>query len=783
MKKNLPLFSIVGLLFILLAGEINAQISFQTESFQMTVDKAGAVTGLIDKATGVNYVPDGAAGVIMGIKKGEAILLPRQCKRKNNVLYLTFPDKSKAELMVAEKAHYLTFELMKVEPEQAVDAVIWGPFTTTIGDTIGEIVGVVRNGNFAIGLQALNPKTTGGVLTNDEGVVYERGSAAISQDYGSSLQAYCINRNKSRHIKGWNQYENMPMPAIEEAGLPGSKMALFGVKTRDALTTIGNIEVAEGLPHPEIDGTWIKESPETGRAYLIASFTEDNVDEMLDYTKRMGLLSLYHEHPFKNWGHFDLIEEQFPNGRAGMKQCVEKGKALGIRVGVHTLTSFITTSDPFISPVPHHGLAVSGGSVLARAISATDDEIQVESPDYFKHKSNLQSVQIGDELIRYQSVTFEQPYMLTGCIRGAFHTKASNHASGAAVNKLVDHAYKVFFPGWELQKELIRNMADFFNETGVSHMDFDGHEGTYATGMGDYSMDYFAEQFLNQVDHLVVNGSSRSNHYYWHMNHYLNWGEPWYGGFRESMSDYRFNNQPLLERNYMPNMLGWFLMTPASTVEDIEWMMARAAGYNAGYALVARYRSLKENPHTDAIIQQIRLWEEAKRNGVFSPEQRQRLKDPDNEFHLGRDDQQWYLQNFTKFTFTHENKLLQPGQPTYSEWFFTNRNEAQPLNLQLLVTGEQGEIRNMKIEVDNYFEMTIDETLPKGYSLVWNGGSTVKIYDNKGRLKKEVETGKSLADLKTGPHAMIFDCTFSEDANVAVKTTVKLKGEVETIQR
>ncbi|MCY2990129.1 MAG: hypothetical protein NTY19_19985 [Planctomycetota bacterium] len=41
----------------------------------------------------------------------------------------------------------------------------------------------------------------------------------------------------------------------------GSKIALFGCPEKEALATIGNIEVAEGLPHPMLDGVWGKISP------------------------------------------------------------------------------------------------------------------------------------------------------------------------------------------------------------------------------------------------------------------------------------------------------------------------------------------------------------------------------------------------------------------------------------------------------------------------------------------------------------------------------------------
>ena len=74
----------------------------------------------------------------------------------------------------------------------------------------------------------------------------------------------------------------------------------------------------------------------------------------------------------------------------------------------------------------------------------------------------------------------------------------------------------------------------------------------------------------------------------------FDWGEPWYGGFRESQTEYRFKNQAYFKRNYMPGMLGWFKMTPETSIEDIEWLLARASGYDAGYAFVASLESIEK---------------------------------------------------------------------------------------------------------------------------------------------------------------------------------------------
>ena len=773
-------FSLLG---ICLSFNMNAQHVFKTMSFEMELNSRSEIVKMIDLKSNSNYVPQGHPGYLIRVKSDGKDLTPKEFKKKDDMLYFTFDKEIQLQVSTKQNADYLRFELTKVEQPEKIDAVLWGPFTTIIDDTIGEVVGVVRNKDFAIGIQTLNPKTTGGKLVNEEGTTQGR-TTATEEEFGSSIQAFCLNQAKDRVMTVWSLHKNVPVKALEGYKLDGSALTIFGTAPENVLLLIGKIEQTEGLPHPMINGEWIKTSRVTGQPYIIASFTEENIDAMLEYTKRVGFYSLYHSHPFKTWGHFDLIEEQFPNGREGMKQCVEKARAKDIRLGVHTLTNFITTNDPFVTTSANKGLMAAGISLLEKDIDASATEIVVDNFEYFTQISTLNSVLIGNEIIRYHDVSKEKPYTLTDCVRGAFDTKAISHVNGAEAKKLMDYPYKTLFPDWDMMNDLIQNMADFFNETGVSHMDFDGHEGTCYSGRGDYSVNYFAYTFLSKVNHLVVNGSSNVSHFYMHSNSYINWGEPWYASFRESQSSRRFELQPFLERNYLPNMLGWFLLTSNTVVEDIEWMLARAAGYNAGYALVANFDSFEKNPDTDNIIDYIRMWEEAKNLRIFSEEQRERLKDPEKDFHLEKTgSNQWKLQSFEKFKFEHHKKTMQPGEPTHSEWEFENSYNSQAIHLHLLITGDETRVENIEIEVDKFFKVIIPASLKKGQSMVWDGSDQVKLYSDKGQLFKEISINKSLPLLKKGTHSLYVDAEFTGGDEPAIKGTVKIKGGIEIINK
>jgi hypothetical protein len=313
-------------------------------------------------------------------------------------------------------------------------------------------------------------------------------------------------------------------------------------------------------------------------------------------------------------------------------------------------------------------------------------------------------------------------------------------------------------------------------------MDFDGHECCYSSGQGDYGMEAFADKVFRDTKHTLVNGTSTPSHYYWHICHYWNWGEPWYGGFRESQADSRLQNQPFLERNYMPNMLGWFQLTASTTPEDIEWMMARAAGYHAGFALVATQKNLDRNPRTPQLLGLIKLWQEASSNRVFSVSQLARLKDPENDFRLEKAGAGWKLFPFNKFKFEHVKQVLQPGQPTFSEWEINNSDPAQPFSFVMTVLGKEGKIRNPWVELGGFYKMEMPGDFSPGYSIVCDG-ENLKVYNEKGNFTKELPLSGPVSAIAAGRSALKFDCEFPEGDDLKIRFIVKCVSSPEIIAK
>ena len=762
----------------------------ETDTFSLKISGSGQIVSLVDLVhTQERLAPEHPAPLVT-VKIGDAVEQPvsAEFQQEPQVIRLLYAAGDiTVDVAVREKGTHVSFEIVAVEPVDRVDAIIWGPYPVTINQTVGEVVGVVRDDKYAVGIQALNVKTIGGYPETAEGLSGFRGQTAVAHPWGSVLQAYSLDRSRPRAVAAWNgHFPNMPVPPIEGETVVGSKIALFGCAAAEALDTIGAIAQAEGLPYPMIDGVWSKKSPEAGRSYMIADFSENTIDELLDYVVQSGLGGLYHGDPFKTWGHYEPHPRHFPNGTAGVKTCVEKARAKGLRLGVHTLTNFIQPTDPYVSPAPDPRLAKTGSSTLTQDIALETTEIPVASPEYFNNDDAnwMRTVMIGEELIRYRAVSESEPWLLLDCQRGAFRTETTAHARGAEVGKLLDHPYKVFFPNLELQREIAVNLARLFNETGLNQMDFDGHEGALASGQGSYAIDLFAKDFHDNLEHTVFNGTSLMSHYYWHINTYCNWGEPWYGGFRESMQQYRIDNQDYLERNFLPNMLGWYLMAETTHLSDMEWMLARAAGYNAGFALATSLSALQKNPHTPVILDAIREWEAARRSGAFSDGQRERMKDSKSEFHLERvDEGVWNLYPFhLSEDFTYQQILRQPGEPTAAAWDVDNPGVEQPMQVRLHAAGDGGAIVNPTFEVDNFATWTIPVTLEAGQALVCEGTATIRILDEKGNQVSTIEAESAPPVMRPGKGTVTFECDFEGDAHPQAVVNFRIMGGPERIK-
>lgn len=780
-------------------------VSFVTRTATLRVASNGALAALVFNATQRDCLAPGQPAPLLSVRVDGRLHQPDHAAwdepARRLTLHFRAPD-IRAVLRAEAETTHVVFELLELQPSNTTDLVLWGPYPTVLSNIIGEVIGVVQDSGWAVGLQALNAKTLGGYPTRENDIEADytaddsgtypdlppelkkdqlfRGDAARRTDFGSVVQAYCRNRDRSRVIENWG-HARYVAPAYGDGGVIGSKIALFACPSSRALHTLGAIEILEELPHPLLDGVWAKMATNANSSYLIVDFSEQTIDRAIEMTRRAGLHYLYHSSPFETWGHFKLKPEFFPGGWDGLRRCVEKARKAGVRLGFHTLSNFITPNDPYVTPVPDPRLARIGASVLANGLDDRQTDIAVESPDFFRKKTDMNTVMIGEELIRYGGVSSNAPWHLLECQRGAWGTRPSPHPPGALVAKLMDHAYRVFLTDPDLTTEVAGNIARLCNHAGTLQISLDGLEGAWSTGLGQYGRTLFTKAWYDTLAPELrgqINDASNPGHFNWHIYTRMNWGEPWYAGFRESQTLYRFKNQLHFERNLMPHMLGWFALRPDTSLEDAEWLLARAAGFDAGFALAASVAStaqLAADPNSpDAarqfgavpgILSAIREWETARMTRAFPPDVRARLRDNSREFHLEpAGPGHWNLAEISVTRLTHnaDNPAPTPSQ-------FTNDPPAQALQWTVRSTSKQP-VRGVTLRFNNRLAVDLKErALPPGGCLAYRGGATASIYDPAWKEVDRVEVDASASHLDPGSHTMALGCPPQPD------TTLKLE--------
>jgi hypothetical protein len=781
-------------------------VTLRTDTAAFSIDETGSMTAITPAGHGVNYVAPGQPAPLLSLRLDGKLHAPTSARweASSNQLVLGYGLSGvKAVVSAVAQPSHVRFEVLDVQPVERVQLVLWGPYPTTISNIIGETVGVVRNGEFAIGIQALNVKTLGGYPHNDSDVEggwsgddlgnYPdlpaellrsqgyRGDTARRTEFGSVLRAYCRDRSREEVVANWG-HPKFGVPAFHDGGVVGSRIALFACPADQALRKISQIEVSEGLPHPMIDGVWGKTSPGATASYLIVDFSEDNVDRAIEMTRRAGLKYLYHSSPFATWGHFKLKPGLFPHGWDGLRACVDKARAAGVRVGAHMLSNFITPNDAYVSPDPDPRLAQIGASELSSAVDAAQTEIPVLAPDYFTRKSALNTVRIGDEFVRFGAVSAEAPWRLLQCQRGAWGTHAVSHSKGAAVGRLLDHDYKVFLSDADLSQEIARNLAALFNHAGLLQTSFDGLEGNWSTGYGQYGCALFTKAWFDALDPIlrghVIDDASLPGHFNWHINTRMNWGEPWYGGFRESQTLYRFKNQVYFERNLMPHMLGWFALRPDTSIEDAEWLLARAAGFNAGFALATSLAStaqLAADPDSadtarrfgamPAILAAIKQWETARMSGTFSSALRSRLRDNSREFHLQTaPGGGWELREVHPIRFTHDASLS-----SASEFQFEGPQSGQSLHWIVRATGKEP-ITGLRLEMNGRIVADLKQKpLPPGGSLKYQGGGEAMIADAHWTEVARAPVDLAAAQVAPGHSSLTIRCAPAPGATLKIE--------------
>lgn len=799
--KRLSLISKIVLLFTFtLSFHARAQnVNLKARSTQIGIDNTGYFSSI--RVEGKDILRAGKYPLVT-VCADNKLITPTKMTASGNQLKLTMSDGGTIILKHKESDVCITLEATNVPDKYEV--LLFGPLAVNIHEVVGDVVGVAQGDGLAFGMQALNIKTNAGIpdeygklVTETYGYsgrpaelsvasipAYKLAAADISD--GTVFHFSARRRNKQEYRQVQQIKKSLVLPVEGEDGpIKGAKIAFFGSKNTDALARIGEIEVEQGLPHPLFDGEWGKTSRAAMKSYLISDFSEDNFDMILDKAKIAGFEYVYHSGPFLDWGHFNWDPKFTKGGDEGVKKMVDKAKAQGIAVGVHTLSNFMTTNDAYVTPVPSEHLLKQGVLTLTSDLDKEQTTINIKKSDLFSMPMSLNAMQIDKELITYGSMEDQgDTYLLKDCKRGAYGTAASAHAQKTPLYKLWDYPYKTLFPDLVLQDKFANRLAEIMNKTGLRQISFDGLEGCSYTGQDEYANSRFVTRFYNQLNHNVLNDASRLSHNLWHIHTRMNWGEPWGEAMRTGQVENRIKNQNFFQRNLFPRMLGWFLIRLAdrnfecSTLEDLEWALSESAGFDAGYAMTINSNTLRRHGQINKLLEAIKNWDKLREAQAFTDEQKARLKDPLTEWHLEKTDEQTY--NLYPLSISKHFRCnmaeMQPGQPGGADWSWSSPYESV-YAIRLKVDGD-GTIKNPSFTTPKGVIKFPCEISDRQYLLYTFDGKAVVTDKNYNVISEVIPQGNAL--LPAGSSAVAFSCEqISEDApEVIIRYITKGTPEV-----
>jgi hypothetical protein len=640
-------------------------------NLRLAIDNTGKITALEDIIKGTNYIaPDEASYLLECQKYGEdsnkIMFHPESMKiieqtKSNTKIELTYKADVKLTVLITPRKDYFRMELINAYPVKDVSMISWGKYTTTMKGQIAEWLDMNRSDDFTIGLLTLEPHTDGIFSSYNQN--------------GSSLQLFSYDNTRGQFIGAENEKlrKSVPFPGLT---VIGSAVALFGCPTGkdNELNVIKEIELGENLPHPIFDGKWNKYSKEGQKFCVWGNYTEEDFEEYLNFSKEVGARILCRPGGFyKNWGHFDINPEIYPGGINAILANSEQAKKEGIGLTLYSLTTFLKPNpdkEPYLAPVPDERLQTwKAQSKLIKDISKKDKEIFLQNSEDIVATLNAASnkvIRIDDELIEFKKFSIKDNEIIAeDCERGQFYTTVKDHKKDSNIRLMYVSGYHNFYPGTlELSNEFSERLSETLIKADLDNFVVDGFESCLETGYGSFTGNVFLKNFYDRCvkknKQVLVTGSCFTQ-YTWHIMSHISWGEgDWERGFRGSMLDYRISRQLQLKRNLMPRKLGQYYPDNA-TAEDVEWLMALAAGWDSGIDFHLNLKKIKKNPEYKKIIETLRLWQEAIADNAFTEEQKMALRQTDVLYKLSRKTGGGWDLKFDRFWQNEKINILPPS--------------------------------------------------------------------------------------------------------------------------
>jgi hypothetical protein len=586
----------------LLAAARAEEFVFETATARLALDDRGCCTSLRDKADGTEWLA-GKPAAFFAIKKNGATFAATTLSRAGDNYHAEFGAACvSADLSISAQPAFVRIQLVRLSDAE-VESLELAHVKLQPLKRNGSWLGALWDERFAVALLGLSDCVN----------VTAGGNRLLAEIY-------------------------------REFGLEGQGVALVATPPAGLMAQVQAVEHACGLPSPQLGGAWAKQSQDVRTGYFFTDLTESNADETIRYAKLggFGYIMTYDGAWARSLGSYPINTNNFPHGEAGLKAVVDKCHAAGLKVGMHTLTSFVSKRDPLVQPKPDPRLLKDDHATLAADMDAKAQELVATAPltgfptegaFYGSQKAGF-DVQVDDEIIQYRAIGGADTNTLLRCVRGFTGTKAAPHKAGAPLHHLVER-YGSYLADLRttLKGEISERLAGVINRCGFDMIYFDGGECNGANGPYWYWAGQQQRDVCERVRRPLLVQGSGGTPWTWHWfargccddfaavapKQYLDW---------HKIADARESYQS----SFMPAELGWwgFLAwaphQPATTPDEVEFYAIRMLALDAPVSLETHLAALKQNGRTEELLQLLGGYERLRLGSTVPAAVRDRLR-------------------------------------------------------------------------------------------------------------------------------------------------------------
>jgi len=631
-----------------------APVVLRTEFVRMVLSAQGTLSEFTSLTSGTNYAIPGTP--VFRVSRNGAEVPVRYVRRAGDALQVQFADPAvTATLRLERRPHYLTLTVERVSGE-GIDWFALADLRLNITENVGTLINAAWNETFGAVMLACSPQTDS---TGADGA-------------RAALTARCY----------------------PEYGFEGAKVAIAGVPLEPAGSTdallglIEEVELDQGLPHPTLDGVWIRRSPKRHDSYLMAvNVTEDNVDKIIEFAKGgFGCVEILNW--WKSTPTYAVSPQLYPRGLEGLKACTDKIHAAGLQVGMHVMQGMVGWGgvgmrDPYVSPKADPRLFQERRATLAAEVAA--DATELAAAESLAEWPESGDVFIDGELVRYARRADDR---FLECQRGLHDTTVAAHAAGTPVG-LLNNVFGmwgnvIYAPdaNSDLVDEICDNIAEVFNAVDADMSYFDGGEEMIAQPPHWRNQGRIALGVQARLKKpVILEGNALYTHHSWHV---ITRGsptfDPIYFGRREYTLRGKGQNPAGWAKNLLTGDVGWFAphtwspSTDAVTPDEVMLLCLKALAGKAPISFQIDCTNPYANQRMPEMLEIIRTCDELKRRDYFSPAVRRELGTPMAEHVLeATPDGGWQV---SPMQFG-PSRVIDAGTPDGAEWTYTNTHVEQ----------------------------------------------------------------------------------------------------------